>query len=238
MSKVRVRHTGRAVQVVLADLQGGNALDSEMAGELLSAVRDGHGQAEILVLQSDGAVFSRGRPQAPTAPSGHAALEQVRENLTLLRELNREIRRWPGVSMAAVQGGAWGAGTGLLVQCDVVMSEPNARFAFPEMLRDLPPALVASYLPKWINPKAAHYLALTGQEISAERALSWGLVSEIVPEGTLQQRLDALVDTLAARKPGALRACKEALLQYRALAEEDAGRRGVDRIIRWLSDGE
>jgi enoyl-CoA hydratase/carnithine racemase len=202
MEKVRVQHHDRVVHVVLADAQRGNALDSQTVGELLGAVRNGRERAEILVLQSDGAVFSRGRPQPHPSSPDHTVLEQVRVNLTLLRELNHEIRQWPGVSIAAVQGGAWGAGTGLLVQCDVVLSEPDARFAFPEMMRDLPPALVVAYLPRWINPKAAHYLALTGQEISAEHALSWGLVSEIVPKGTLPQRLGVLVDILAARKPG------------------------------------
>lgn len=238
MAGIRVEVVGRVLHATLADPARGNALDRAAVSALLDAIRQHRGRAEILVLRGEGDVFSRGRPRPAggPAPAPHSS-QDIREALSDLAELNQEIRHWPGVAAAGVQGGAWGAACGLLVHCDVVIAEDEARFGFPEITYDLPPGLVSAYLPKWISAKAAHYLALTGREIPAPLALAWGLVNEVVATGSLAGRLEELVGFFESRRPGALRACKEALLECRRLPDEQAYPRGIERVMEWVSRG-
>jgi len=239
MGKVNVQTSGQVLRLTLADPDSGNLLTDDVLTDMLDAMCVARGKAEILVLTAEGPVFSVGRPKTrpPATESDHGAVAvplHVQKALGMVLQINTELRQWPGISIAAVRGEAHGAAAGFAVHADVVLAAAGTRFSFPEINYDLPPALVNSYLTKWLPPKAAHYMVSTGQPISVETAHAWGLVSEVLPAERLEQRLDELVTHLAQRRPGALRYNKEALLEFKGMPDDEAGRRGLARVIRWL----
>ena len=83
----------------------------------------------------------------------------------------------------------------------MVVATPRARFAQPEVTIGVFPPFAATVLPHLIGPKRALEIVLTGEAISAERALELGLVNHVVPEAKLQETVDAL-SRRSPRSPG------------------------------------
>ena len=104
--------------------------------------------------------------------------------------------------IAAVEGAALAGGFELVLACDLAIAASSAKFGLPEaklgliaggggavrLARDLPKAL-------------ANDLLLTGRTIDAEKALSYGLLNEVVTEGEALSAANALAITIAANAP-------------------------------------
>ncbi len=92
-------------------------------------------------------------------------------------------------TIAAVNGTALGGGTELALASDLVVAEERAKFGLPEVKRGLIAAAggvfrIVDHLPR----KVAMELLFTGEPISAADALKWGLINEVVPDGTVRRR--------------------------------------------------
>lgn len=99
-------------------------------------------------------------------------------------------------TIAAVNGTALGGGTELALASDLVVAHERAKFGLPEVKRGLIAAAggvfrIVNQLPR----KLAMELLLTGEPITAADAYDWGLINQVVREGSV---LDAAL-TLAAR---------------------------------------
>jgi crotonobetainyl-CoA hydratase len=122
-------------------------------------------------------------------------------------------RRRSTLSIAAVNGLAYGGGLELVLTCDFAIATPDARFALPEATR----GILASgggivRLPQVIGRQRALRLAATGESIDAETALAWGIVSEVVPAADLRAAALGLADRLAAGAPLAVEATRRIML--------------------------
>lgn len=234
MSALETSFEDGVLRITLAAPGSGNLLDDDMLAAVLAAM-DQHPRAGVLVLAAEGPDFSIGRPK-PGATRGldEAVVGKVRGALEMVHALNMRLRDWPGAAVGVLRGRALGAAAGLLVNCDVVLAEKDARLGFAEITYDLPPALVASYLPNRLAPRIAQYLLLTGAEIDMERALAWGLVHEVCEAGGLAARTEALAAFFAARAPGAVDHCKRSLYGFANLDHAVAGPKGIDRVLAWL----
>ena len=97
--------------------------------------------------------------------------------------------------ICVVNGPAIGGGAELAAFGDLVIATPKARFAQPEITIGMFPPLASTILPYLVGPKTALELVLTGEPVTAERALELGLVNRLVPEahGTfIARRTEAL----------------------------------------------
>jgi enoyl-CoA hydratase/carnithine racemase len=111
--------------------------------------------------------------------------------------------------IAAVQGLAIGGGTTMLGHCDVVYAGANAKFQIPFVNLGLVNEFGSSYLlPMRVSYLRAAELVLLGKPIDATRAAEIGLVTEVVPDGTLMTIATETALKLAEKPTGALRACK------------------------------
>ena len=116
--------------------------------------------------------------------------------------------------IAAVNGHAIGAGLMLALGCDIRLAAENATFGLPEVKYGFPPGMGASQrLPRAIALGPAMELLLTGERISAQQALQWGLVNRVVPPAQLREEAIALAERIAANPPLAVRATKELALR-------------------------
>ena len=71
---------------------------------------------------------------------------------------------------------------GMALACDLRLAVPNAKFFYPVMkLGFLPQPSDPTRLIRLIGPGRANMILLAGQKITADEALSWGLIDQIVP---------------------------------------------------------
>ena len=125
--------------------------------------------------------------------------------------------------IAAVNGDALGGGLEIALACDLIIAAEHARFGFPEPRVGLA-ALGGGVhrLVRQLPDKVAMGLLLTGRQISAQRALEFGLVNQVVPGAQLDCTVGAWVADMLACAPLALRATKQVArrnLDYPTLAE-------------------
>jgi enoyl-CoA hydratase/carnithine racemase len=125
--------------------------------------------------------------------------------------------------VCAINGYAFGGGLEMALSADIRIASPNARFAAPEIkLGWIGGGGMTYLLAHSIGPSNAATMILTGDPIEADKALAWGLVSEIVPLADLHARADALARTIASRAPVAARTAKDNLRAVYAMTREDA----------------
>jgi crotonobetainyl-CoA hydratase len=131
-------------------------------------------------------------------------------------------------TIAAVNGTALGGGTELALASDLVVADESATFGLPEVKRGLIAAAggvfrIVDQLPR----KVAMQLLFTGEPISADEALRWGLINQVVPHGAGNPALDAalqLAQRVTVNAPLAVQATK------RVAAGIDDGTSPVDEL--------
>ncbi|WP_246665085.1 enoyl-CoA hydratase-related protein [Neorhizobium sp. P12A] len=95
------------------------------------------------------------------------------------------------------------------MSCDIRIACENAQFAAPEIkLGWIGGGGMAAHLSHSIGASNAAMMLMTGDPISAERALQWNLVSEVVPLAGLLPRARALASVIASRAPIAAETAK------------------------------
>lgn len=168
-----------------------NALTEDMLREL-RAVAIAAKDARALILTGTGRVFSAG-----------ADLDAAKAGLAtspLWEELSGAIAALTGLTVAALNGTVAGGANGMVLACDLRIATPGTRFFYPVMkLGYLPQPSDPVRMAALIGPARTRLIMLAGQKIDADRALSFGLVDDIVTDGDVMTRARALCDdTIAA----------------------------------------
>ena len=192
-----------------------NAYDAGLIQGVLSAM-DELGKKpnlRIVVLKGNGRHFQAGadlkwinavRPQsaAENEAVSQATFEAV-QRLILL----------PIPTVALVQGGCFGGGTGVISACDVVVAADNAMFSITEVRWGLTAAIIIPQLCDAIGVRQVRRYALTGERFGAEEARRIGLVHEVVPLADLESAGAKFVEQLLANGPQALAETKALALE-------------------------
>lgn len=114
--------------------------------------------------------------------------------------------------IAAVNGHAIGAGLDLTCMCDIRIASVKAKFAESFVKLGIVPGDGGAWLlPRVIGMPKASLMALTGDMIDAQKALEWGLVTEVVADDELQDAALALAGRIASNPSHALRLTKRLL---------------------------
>jgi 2-(1,2-epoxy-1,2-dihydrophenyl)acetyl-CoA isomerase len=130
----------------------------------------------------------------------------------LYNPLVRRLRALEKPVVCAVNGVAAGAGANLALACDIVLAARSARFIQAFCRIGLVPDSGGTYfLPRLIGEARARALALTGEAVTAEQAMAWGLIFQVVEDDRLQAEAGALAQRLAAGPTRGLGLIKRAL---------------------------
>lgn len=122
--------------------------------------------------------------------------------------------------IAAVDGGAVAGGFEIVLACDMAIASEGAIFALPEVKRGILAAGGGAFrLPRRLPPAIANEMLLTGDPISADRALGFGLVNAVVPGDELIPAAMALASRIAENAPLAVRLSLEIARKSAALGE-------------------
>ena len=113
--------------------------------------------------------------------------------------------------IARVNGHAMAGGLGMVGMCDMAIAVDNARFGMPEVKIGLFPMQIMAVLQSLIPPRKLYEMALTGEPITAEEALAFGLLNYVVPAAELDAKLDWLLSRLLDKSPTAIRKGKHAM---------------------------
>jgi enoyl-CoA hydratase len=128
--------------------------------------------------------------------------------------------------IAAVEGYALAGGLELAISCDLIVAADDSKFGIPEAKRGLAAAAGGLVkLPRQIPPRLAMELALTGDFISAQRALEMGLINQVVPAGTALDAAKALAAKIAANGPLAVAASKQVIVQQQDWSSDEMFRK-------------
>jgi enoyl-CoA hydratase len=112
--------------------------------------------------------------------------------------------------IAAVEGWAVAGGFELMLACDLVVAAQGSHLGVPEVKRAMVAAGGAAILlPRRIAAAVAMELLLTGDLVTAERALALGLVNRVTPDGGALDGALELAEAIAANGPLAVVATKE-----------------------------
>ncbi|MDX3926428.1 MAG: enoyl-CoA hydratase/isomerase family protein [Shinella sp.] len=112
-------------------------------------------------------------------------------------------------SIAAVNGYAFGGGLETAMSCDIRIASDNAQFAAPEIkLGWIGGGGMAAHLHHSIGASNAALMLMTGDPVPAEKALAWGLVSEVMPQADLLARARSIAEVIASRAPIAAETAK------------------------------
>lgn len=142
-------------------------------------------------------------------------------------------------TIAAVNGFALGGGTELVLASDLAILDPDAKLGLPEVKRGLLAAAGGVIrLQRQIPQKIALEIALTGEAISAERAVEMGLANAVSEPGKVLEAALDLAGRIAANAPMSVRESKSVMHRTAALGsdwDEDAwavSNRAMGRILR------
>ena len=112
-------------------------------------------------------------------------------------EAVQRLNRLPIPTVALVQGGCFGGGTGIISACDVVIAADNALFSITEVRWGLTAAIIIPQLCDAIGVRQVRRYALTGERFGAAEARRIGLVHEVVPLAELEAAGAKIVDAVA-----------------------------------------
>lgn len=122
------------------------------------------------------------------------------------------ISRITKPTVAAITGYALGAGCELALACDFRVAAENAKIGQPEVsLGVIPGAGGTQRLARLIGPARAKDMIFTGRHVSAQEALSFGLVDEVVAPGEVYAAARRRVERYVGGPAYAIRAAKEAI---------------------------
>ena len=120
----------------------------------------------------------------------------ARTFITRVHDCCEAIRGCPAPVIARINGYCLGAGLEIAAACDLRAAAETAVLGMPEVLLGIPSVIDAALIERHVGAGRARELILTGEPITAEVGLAWGLVNRVVPEDRLLQTCRALVDSV------------------------------------------
>jgi methylglutaconyl-CoA hydratase len=210
-----------------------NAITIEMMSALSEALQraDDDGTVRVMLIRGAGKDFCAGLDLSEVLQSA----EDAPSSLTSARRLGHlytAMRRHPKPIVAAVQGRALGGGAGIATASDLIIATESAQFGYPEVKLGFIPAIVATMLRRAVNERQAMELALTGEPLTASRALAIGLINRIYPDTEFDANVERYVAALAEQPATAMSMSKSLLYQTDGMSFEASIEAGVQANVQ------
>lgn len=188
---IRLDKDGDRWAITLDRPDKANALTGEMLEQIAQTVENAS-DAKVLILTGQGKVFSAG-----------ADLDAARAGLAtspLWERLSGAIAAHQGLTIAGLNGTVAGGAMGMVLACDLRIAVDTAKFFYPVMkLGFLPQPSDPARMRALIGPSRTKMILMGGQKITAEQALTWGLVDQITDATGLNDAVSQVAqDALAA----------------------------------------
>jgi len=211
-----------------------NALDQELLTELRDALRvsASDDSVRVVVVAGSGKDFSSGMDLRTFSGDASGDLAKFQAEARNMAGLLLDMRRHPRPIVAAVQGRALGGGCGIATAADMVLAADSAQFGYPEI------NIVMALLRRLVSERRAFELIATGESISAQTALEYGMINRVFAADTFERETGEFVSHLASKSTSALTLSKELfyrtdVMQFEAAIEAGAE---VNALARTTDD--
>ncbi|KAM9672891.1 enoyl-CoA hydratase domain-containing protein 3, mitochondrial [Trichechus inunguis] len=184
--------------IVLSNPEKRNALSLAMLKSLQSDIlHDAESKdLKVIVISAEGPVFSSGHDlKELTDKQGHDYHVEVFQTCS---EVMMQIQNHPVPVIAMVNGLATAAGCQLVASCDIAVASDKSSFATPGVNIGLFCSTPGVALGRTVPRKVALKMLFTGEPISAQEALSHGLLSKVVPEEQLEEETMRIAKKIAS----------------------------------------
>jgi methylglutaconyl-CoA hydratase len=205
---VRIEATQQgAATVVLNRPDRKNAFDADLISamdEAFETLRGAEG-VRVVFLRGAGGTFSAGADLEWMRQAAERTEADNRADAMAMATMMRKLWELPQLTVALVEGGAYGGGAGLAAICDLAIASRDAKFSFSEVRLGLIPAVISPYVVAAIGIRQARALFATARVFDAGFAEKIGLVSEVVADAAaLTAAHDRIAREVLACAPGAL----------------------------------
>ncbi|MFN7128609.1 MAG: enoyl-CoA hydratase-related protein [Brevundimonas sp.] len=204
---VRIDATSDGVVFITLDRpEKKNAFDAATIAALHEAFETLHGADHVraVFIRGAGGTFSAGADLNWMRDAADWSEADNRDDAMGLAKMLKALHDVPALTCAIVEGAAMGGGAGIVAACDMAVAVEGARFAFSEVKLGLIPATIAPYVIEAIGPRRARQLFLTGNSFDADYAAHAGLIDLVLPEGSVDEFIAMLTDSLTGNAPGAM----------------------------------
>lgn len=174
-----------------------------LSPDLYAAINDALALAEeerirAVILTAEGGFFCAGGDLNVLIARRDLSEAERRDKVDELHDLVRGIRACPVPVIAAVEGGAAGAGASLALACDLIVAAEGAKFTAAYVKAGLvPDAGLTASLARLLPRPLAMEMCLLARPVTAERMLELGAINAVVPAGTVDGAVNELADALA-----------------------------------------
>lgn len=195
------RREGAVLVLVNNNPSQRNALSAEFYTAATQALAEAEADDTVgaVVLTGAGGFFCAGGNLNQLATRREMAPADRRERLELLHGFVRRLRDLGKPVIAAVEGGAAGAGFSIALACDLVVASREAFFGVSYVKVGLTPdGGITGFLAEFVSRQLLTELCLTGERISAERLNALGAVNRLVDAGQAEAEAIALGTQIAA----------------------------------------
>ena len=237
--RVEVSDDGQIAEVVLIGPGKGNAMGPDFWREMpeVIAALDADLAVRVILVRGEGSSFCYGLDLvgmgATMGSAAGGAVDRTRflETITRMQGAIDAVDETRKPVIAAVHGWCIGGGVDLISACDIRLASADAHLS----VREVKVAIVADMgslqrLPAIIGDAATRRLALTGEDIDAERARSLGLVSDVYADAEqLLTAARALARTIADNPPLVVQGVKRVMNATRDLSRKD----GLAHVALW-----
>jgi enoyl-CoA hydratase len=211
-NEILTQQDGPVLRITINRPEQGNGMTDAMVVEFTGIIREAPKTSRLIVVRGAGKEFCIGRAGggAPRGPPSAPPEAYARRNESdIVFDAYGIMRSVTIPVVAVVQGQALGFGCAIAAACDVTLASDTATFQVPEMQHNILPGMVMSSFIDRVPRKALSYLVWSTNLISAERALSYGIVSDVFPAGKLDAAVDGFVAAVLKAPPIAVAGVKE-----------------------------
>ncbi|KAK0647548.1 Hydroxymethylglutaryl-CoA lyase [Lasiodiplodia hormozganensis] len=232
---LKLYRSGASLKIVLDRPKNGNALTTPMIAELTRTFQTAASDPSIsrVAITGNGKFFCTGMDLGKGTTPVSRSEDQSKAQFKRLTELFETIDTCPKVTVACLNGPAFGGGVGLAFACDVRIAARDARVTLSEVKLGLCPATISKYVAREWGPAFTREAMLTGRPISPSELKAVGAITGVVEEREqLDEALDRYLLRLKTSAPRASTLCKQLV----RLSAEDCGGEAQSRGIATAFD--
>ncbi|HEX6309742.1 MAG TPA: enoyl-CoA hydratase/isomerase family protein [Longimicrobiales bacterium] len=191
---------------LLLDREPSNLLNIAMMEEINEALQSLRNAPwlEVLVVRGANGTFSEGIDL-----KDHGQ-KRVQRMLQVYLRIFETIRMLNVITIAAIEGRAWGAGFELALGCNLIVATETSSFALPQINHGLIPPVASAILPRIAPRRRAMEWILTGTQISARRLEHDGVVNRLFSVDAMDEPLAAFVAEITSKSGPVLQLAKRA----------------------------
>ena len=243
---IKIEQRGQVAWVILSRPEVRNAFNNVMIAEIAEAFRainqSANGRqtsgsapsidARVVVVTGEGNAFCAGADLKWMGDVLKYTFEENLQDSLKVAEMFHLMFTCPLPTVARVNGPAIGGGCGIAAVCDIVIASDKAVFSLSEVKLGLVPACISPYVIRRMGDKDCREYFLTGERLTAEKALAAGLANQVVPHDKLDEAVNARIEQLVSSGPNALTMCKELLEKAPDIPEPEVGKYTAEIIAR------